>query len=515
MTNPRTYRSAYLTGFILTVALSAWFFLWNIGEHSISLRSDEVIYTRITQNILHNGDLFPLMHGSVPTFEKPPLKLWLSALAPLIIGESNFSFRVLDGCLGVTTVALTILLAFALTKSAILALLSGLLLLGMPELVISHHGFRRAVLDGLLSFLTLISACLAWRAIDQERRHSDASITYRWISGVCSLAVITKSVAGFIPALCSMLAIASCLPASRKIWKDKEWWGILGLPAWIFLVYGFALAIAGGMKALDVFFGVEIITRVFAGFEGHNAGQKGFYFWYLFIRGASAPRFLLVAGICGALLSMRSNLRCRYLVIWCFVPILLYSFAASRVPWYLNPYLPLIAILSVVGASLLVERTRSFLISRWAKLSPQLVTVTLYALLALVSLPAYGRAIVRHAKVVAGETNRLAIDTLVSQLLKEHSRFVILDKVLSGRTNPRRGRFNVEGIYREMLKPQLRTLKATEKFEVYDGEVALVRGSQLDTLPPGWRELGRAEPFADRSWAVVAIVYDQPQRTTP
>jgi 4-amino-4-deoxy-L-arabinose transferase-like glycosyltransferase len=515
MTSRRTYRSAYLTGFILTVALSAWFFLWNIGEHSISLRSDEVIYTRITQNILHNGDLFPLMHGSVPTFEKPPLKLWLSTLAPLMIGESNFSFRVLDGCLGVATVALTILLAFALTKSAILALLSGILLLGMPELVISHHGFRRAVLDGLLSFLTLISACLSWRAISQKRRHIDASITYQWIGGVCSLAVLTKSVAGFIPALCSMLAIASCLPASRKIWKDREWWGILGFPAWIFLVYGFALAIAGGMKALDVFLGVEIITRAFSGFEGHNPGQKGFYFWYLFIRGASAPQLLLVAGTCGALLSILRDVGCRFLLVWSFFPVFVYSFAASRVPWYLNPYLPCIAILSVVGAYLLIEQSRALLVSRWTWLSPKLVTLLLCALLALVSLPAYGRAIVRHSKVVAGETNRLAIDTLVSQLRNEHSRFVILDKVLSGRTNPHRGRFNVEGIYREMLKPNLRTLKATEKFEVLDGEVALVRGSQLDRLPPGWRELGRAEPFAERSWAVVAIAYDQPQRTTP
>jgi 4-amino-4-deoxy-L-arabinose transferase-like glycosyltransferase len=511
MTKRPARNALLLCGSLLVLGLSAWFFLWNIGASSISLRSDEVIYTRITQGILHTGELFPLMHGNVPTFEKPPLKLWLSALAPLMLGESNFSFRVLDGCLGVATVGLTVALALTLTRSAALALLSGALLLGMPELVISHHGFRRAVLDGLLSLLTLGSAWLTWRAIRQEQSGEGATNAYRWISAVCSLAVLTKSVAGFVPALCAMCAIAVCLPTSRKIWRDKEWWGIIGLPAWTFLLYGYVLAIVGGIKALEVFLGVELVTRIFSGFEGHNAGQKGFYLWYLFVRGAAAPRLLLLAGMCGALLSIKNDLRFRYLLIWCFVPVMLYSLAASRVPWYLNPFLPLLAILSVAGASALVAHTRSFLISRWPHVPSRGLTLTLGILLALITLPAYGRAIARHTQVVSTDTNRLGVDLLVNRLREEYSHFVIINNALSGRTQPRNGRFNVEGIYREMLKPQLRTVKSIEKFEAVPGEVALVKSSQLAKLPPGWREVGRAEPFGDRAWAVVAVVYENPR----
>jgi 4-amino-4-deoxy-L-arabinose transferase-like glycosyltransferase len=511
MTNRPVHTTALLFGGLLVLGLSGWLFLWNIGANSISLRSDEVIYTRITQGILHRGELLPLMHGNVPTFEKPPLKLWLSTIAPLMLGESNFSFRVLDGCLGVLTVGLTIGLAFTLTKSALVALFSGALLFGMPELVISHHGFRRAVLDGLLSFLTLGSAWLTWRAICREQKGEDATRTYRWIGGVSGLAVLTKSAAGFVPALCAMVAIACCVPSRRRIWRDKEWWGIIGLPAWIFLLYGYVLAIVGGIKALEVFLGVELVTRVFSGFKGHNGGQWGFYIWYLFVRGASAPRLLLVAGICGALLSIKRDLRFRYLSVWSFVPVLLYSCAASRVPWYLNPFLPFLAILSVMGAASLVDHACSFVLSRWPHFSSRVITLTLGALLALITLPAYGRAIVRHTQVITTDTNRLEVDILVSRLRAEHSAFAVINNALSGRTQPRNGRFNVEGIYREMLKPNVRTVKSVEEFHVVPAEVVLVKGSQLTKLPPGWREVGRAEPFGDRSWTVVAVVYESPQ----
>jgi 4-amino-4-deoxy-L-arabinose transferase-like glycosyltransferase len=512
MTTQRAHNLLFLVLSLLVLGLSAYFFLWNIGASSISQRSDEVIYTRITQGILHTGELFPLMHGNVPTFEKPPLKLWLASLAPLMLGESNFSFRILDGCLGVASVGLTIALAFTLTKSAALALISAALLLGMPELVISHHGFRRAVLDGLLSLLTLLSAWLAWRAISKERSGLAATTTYQSIGVVCSLAVLTKSVAGFVPALCAMCAIAACLPASRKIWRDKEWWGIIALPAWIFILYGYVLAIVGGMKALQVFLGVELITRVVSGFEGHNSGQPWFYLWYLFVRGAAAPRFLLMAGTCGALLAIRRDLCARYLLMWCFIPVMLYSLSASRVPWYLNPFLPLIAVLSVYGAYLLIAHLDAFLALRWRRFSPKGVGLALGAALAIMSIPAYGRAIARHAHFLATDTKRIGVDLLITQLRERYSLFVIINNALSGRTQPRHGRFNVEGIYREMLKPNLRTVKAVEKYKTLaTNEVVLVKGSQLSKLPAGWREVGRAEPFKDRSWTVVAVVYDTPQ----
>ena len=509
---------------LIVVLVASWFFLWNAGASSISLRSDEVIYVRATQSIIHNGDLFPLRHGNIPMYEKPPLKLWLGSLAPLLLGESNFSFRLLDGLLGVATVLLTVSIMEMLTGSVWLALVAGLLLLGMPELVISHHGFRRAVLDGLLTVLTLLVVRGTWQLSTLQGGVSDRrSITRQalWLGVLCSLAVLTKSVAGFVPALCAALCAPLCAPLARgvaseaaagswftRIVRDRVWLWIVVPPVVTFLGYCVALWLVVGPKALNVFIGVEIVTRTFAGFDGHNTGQRWFYLWSLFIRGSAVPRSLLIVGLVGAigaaLTATKKRRELRFLLVWGCVPVILYSLAASKVPWYLNPFLPCISMLSVAGVWQLII----FLKQRYGNI----IARSFFAFVVIATLPAYARAIMRHAESVHASTERIELDTFVSRLRREYTNFVVLEKSLSGRSNPRNGRFNVEGIYREMLRPGLRVVSTIEELNPQPGEVVLVREESLGKIPSGWRELGRIPPHASRTWGVVAVVYEVDKR---
>jgi 4-amino-4-deoxy-L-arabinose transferase-like glycosyltransferase len=494
--------------YIIVLVCTCWLFFWNLGANSISLRSDEVIYVRVTQSILHDGDLFPLMHGGAPTFEKPPLKLWLGALAPLLLGESNLSFRLLDGVLGVSVVLLTVSMMRAISGSLWLGLVSGVLLLGMPELVISHHGFRRAVLDGLLTVLTVLTAYGTWQMIELRRSGAMARVlTWRAIGVglLCSLAVLTKSVAGFVPALCAVVAWLVTAPAGegyaiRRILRDRTWLWIAALPVVTFAAYCAALWFVVGPKALNIFIGVEILTRTLSGFEGHNTGQRWFYLWSLFIRGAAVPRGLLVCGLCGAFVRMQKECSMRFLLVWAWGPVILYSLAASKVPWYLNPFLPCISMFAVLGTAHLAAYIRS----------RSSLTVARYvvAFIAIACVPAFARAVVRNVEAVAASTERISIDTFFESLRRDYSQFVIIENALSGWTNPRNGRFNVEGIYREMLKPGLRTVAKVEEFTPLPGEVVLVKDGSLSRLPAGWRELGAVQPFTSRTWPVVAVVYE-------
>jgi hypothetical protein len=115
---------------------------------------------------------------------------------------------------------------------------------------------------------------------------------------------------------------------------------------------------------------------------------------------------------------------------------------------------------------------------------------------------------VRNVEAVAASTERISIDTFFESLRRDYSQFVIIENALSGWTNPRNGRFNVEGIYREMLKPGLRTVAKVEEFTPLPGEVVLVKDGSLSRLPAGWRELGAVQPFTSRTWPVVAVVYE-------
>jgi 4-amino-4-deoxy-L-arabinose transferase-like glycosyltransferase len=449
-------------------------------------------------------------------YEKPPLKLWLGSLAPLLLGESNFSVRLLDGLLGVATVLLTVSIMEMLTGSVWLALVAGLLLLGMPELVISHHGFRRAVLDGLLTVLTLLVVQGTWRLLALESGvASRRSITRAalWVGILCSLGVLTKSVAGFVPALCAALAWLVASEDTAGSWftrvvRNRVWLCIVVPPVATFLGYCVALWLVVGPKALDVFIGVEILTRTFAGFEGHNTGQRWFYLSSLFVRGSAVPRALLIVGLVGALgaalTATKKRHELRFLLVWACVPVILYSLAASKVPWYLNPFLPCIGMLSVAGAWQLII----FLKQRYGKI----IARSFFALVVIATLPAYARAIMRHAESVHASTERIELDTFVSRLRREYTSFVVLEKSLSGRSNPLNGRFNVEGIYREMLRPGLRIVSTIEELNPQPGEVVLVREESLAKIPSGWRELGRIPPYASRTWGVVAVVYEGDKR---
>jgi hypothetical protein len=113
---------------------------------------------------------------------------------------------------------------------------------------------------------------------------------------------------------------------------------------------------------------------------------------------------------------------------------------------------------------------------------------------------------------VHASTERIELDTFVSRLRREYTSFVVLEKSLSGRSNPLNGRFNVEGIYREMLRPGLRIVSTIEELNPQPGEVVLVREESLGKIPSGWRELGRIPPYASRTWGVVAVVYEGDKR---
>jgi len=325
--------------------------------------------------------------------------------------------------------------------------------------------------------------------------------------------VLTKSVAGFVPALAAIVSLAVSVPRGknnsqreRRIFFsrfscDRTWFWIVLLPAITFFAYALVLWFVAGVKALNVFIGVEIFTRALSGFEGHNTGERWFYLRSLFVRGAAVPPVLLVTGVCGALLALKNERALRFLLVWAGLPVILYSLAASKVPWYLNPFLPFVSMLAVAG-------TRSLLVGiakRWGKKPARFIFVLIF----IATAPAFARAVVRNVETVLASTERIELDKFVESLLGQYSQFVIVENALSGRTNPRLGKFNVEGIYRQMLKPGLRTVATVEEFTPIPNEVVLVKQESLSRLPVGWRQLGSLAPFNGREWVLYALVYDR------
>jgi hypothetical protein len=108
---------------------------------------------------------------------------------------------------------------------------------------------------------------------------------------------------------------------------------------------------------------------------------------------------------------------------------------------------------------------------------------------------------------VRNDTARLDVDLLMERMRHEYSQFAIVGDSLSGRSNPRKGRFNVEWIYRESLRPNLINVLDPSAVTLEHDRVFFLKESDLAQIPTGWTEVGRAAPFVERPWPLVAVVY--------
>ena len=480
---------------LLLLTLSCYLFLYNLGAHSISAASDEVVYVRVIQGILHQGEIYPLWHGGLPFHEKPPLKFWLSSVLPLLLGESNLSFRLLDGILGLVCIALSVILSRCLFNSWLGALITGLLLLGAPEWVISHHSFRRVVLDGLLTTLILIASIYAWRAYRTLERNEPATRSLAAFSFFCGLAALTKSVAGLVP-IASMLVLFTLSQHGRKNWKSSLL--PLSVGPLIFMVY-LCLVAFQGKHALHTFLGMEIFHRVVHGFTGHNTGEPWYYFKYIFVRGGVIPVPLLLLGLAGSLYACVKNNAFRFSIVWCFLPLIIYSFSSSKAPWYLNPFMPFFAMTAVFGTLFIIRQIPT------SKMAYRFVLVV--AVCALF-LPTYYRTLTHHVAKVAQQNQRLPIDEISQEIIKEKIAVSFLTKAISGRSSPINGHFNVEGIYRQMIRENIRIIKNVSEIEPSERQYVFLEERQLAQLPENWKKYKVLPPFEPRKNSLVVVSYN-------
>ena len=486
-------RSAFLIiCSIFLLLLSSYLFLFHLGSMSVSQGSDEVVYVRVMQGVVHEGAFFPLKHGTIPFFEKPPLKFWLAALFPYFLGENNLSFRLLDGILGIASISLSVGIAWRIFGSIPGALIIGFLLLGAPEWVISHHSFRRAVLDGLLTTIILAASFFAWQGYQKIQSGLPARRSFFCFSLLCGLAALTKSIAGLVP-IGIIIFLLLCDRAGRGAFL-KHFPSLTAGPV-IFLGYLAVLALFG-RRAVDTFIGIEIFDRVSHGFTGHNSGDPWYYLHYVFVRGGIVPLALLLLGTTSSLFLARRDHRLRFVLAWGGLPILVYSCASSKVPWYLNPFMPFMAIVAVFGTVELVN-----------KISNRFFGAALSVCLVLLSALPFYHALSRHIGDVMNETNILPIDRVVAEIQANSGEMVVVANAISARVAPIKGRFNVEGIYREILKFRTRSIEEAVGFLPVSGQYFFVRESDYEKLPLGGRMVAQLPPLLPRKESVRVVRY--------
>jgi 4-amino-4-deoxy-L-arabinose transferase-like glycosyltransferase len=328
--NPQTASTLFAT-------LLACIVLLPLLGHKPLTNWDEGIYAEISREMLSLGPLVPHWNYQ-PWFEKPPLMLWITAAFFKVFGVTEFWARAGSALSGVGMVAL--LHAWLVRRDILAAWLSSFILL-------ATFGFLHVCRVGEMDVLLSLGCCIALCGLSaiQDRQLSG---WYLFWTGL-AIALMTKGAASMV------LIIAAVLFAALERWNTTRlgrsfWLGlllflVLVLPWHLYMFHNF------GDSFLTDYLGFHVLARATHQIEEHNT-HWWYYLWVLLI---SAAPFALLYPL--ALVDSFRRRELRAWAIFALVVIAFFSAVQTRLPHYIAPAYPALALLTSV---FLAERLREF-----------------------------------------------------------------------------------------------------------------------------------------------------------
>ena len=320
-----------LTGAALLVLVACLLLLPGLGRMA-AMDTTDARYLEVAREMLVSGDwLVPQLAG-VPHLDKPPLTYWAAALGFRALGVTPFAGRLLEQLALLATALLVF--AFCRVRIGATAAWSAAGILLTSGLV---FGSSRGLNTDLFQLLFLTAGLLA--LYEASRGGTGAAVLGLALLGVSML------VKGPI-ALLVALSVAIPFLVLRR---GERWLSARGclIGAALFVAIGFpwyALLVQNDPALLRWFVEHQILARVSGGSEGHRHG----------------PLYLPVHALVGALpwtpLALLALWRMRpqrqkptpaldlFLLLWALVPCLLFELFATKLPTYLLPAFPAIAL---------------------------------------------------------------------------------------------------------------------------------------------------------------------------
>lgn len=291
----------------------------------------------------------------VPTFNgelrahKPVLLYWLIGTAHAAAGVGEGSSRFWSALLGLGTIMVTYRLGLAILNPRA-ALWAGIALATSPIFLISA---RAATPDAALLFFSTLALAGVLRTVMAGRKPIVANATWAWLG----LATLSKGLAGLIPPLLVAATwmfgdIASDptgspsdrLARSRR--RLKHWTTPRGIGLFLMVTLPWFLAVGVLTRGqfLVEFFGEHHWRRAVEAMEGHRGPGPLYYLASLLV--GTFPWSVLAGPLALDLWRQRpvDPVR-RFLLAWCAIYVALFSLAATKLPSYILPCYPAVALL--------------------------------------------------------------------------------------------------------------------------------------------------------------------------
>jgi 4-amino-4-deoxy-L-arabinose transferase-like glycosyltransferase len=367
-------------GIILLLACSYILFFYKLGGIAL-IGADEPRYASVARTMMETGDYITPQLDDAPWFEKPPLYYWIAALSFRAFGVSEFSAR-----LGSALLALAgALVVYAFGRSVFSAragLLAALILVTSVEYFILGRG---ASTDLPLAVTMTSGLAFFYMGLSDERfRFAKLLAGY----ALFGLAVVAKGLIGVVfPALIILIYVVMTRQY-KKIYEIHLFPGIL-----VFLAVAAPWYVLATLRHKFDFIATFFLNHHLARFFTtiHHHAEPWYYFLLILILGFFPWSSFFPAIVRRMALLKRSAVdrpqqASIFLWIWALVPFIVFSLSQSKLPGYILPVIPPLALLvSREWDEYLADDARGQ--SKWMRLC--LHIYMLLALAGLIALPVF------------------------------------------------------------------------------------------------------------------------------
>ena len=322
---------------ILAILAFSIIFFINLGS-GVLWAADEQTYSQWAFHMVKNGDyLTPWAFGIINFWiGKPPLNMWLMSLAYQVFGFNNFASRVWSAVFGTLSLVLVFYLGKKLYNSSV-GFLSAIVLGTFTTFYVFA---RHAMTD--VPFVFFILASIYFLLLSEKTEKTNR---YAALSGLFfGLALMTKQIEALLIPLIIFVYLIATKRSIRFLFTKSFtlFWGVGLLVFSPWLIY---MNILLGSEFWQGFFVFNVVMRTVSPVEGHVGGYL-FYFSYLVNKENLFWVILLpfAAGLC-AFNSIIKRLKEDTLVLaWMLIVLVVFTFAQTKLYWYILPALPAFAI---------------------------------------------------------------------------------------------------------------------------------------------------------------------------
>lgn len=336
----RTFAARYHWLVLAVAAVSAFF---RLGAELVGV-AEESLFANTALEIVQSGEwVGTTLLGRLDYYNsKPPLQVWLVALSFKSLGIGLVPLR-LPSAMAAWLSVLVLMLWSRRAFGPGVAVWAGLVLATSQGFFWVHSG-RSANADAVLALLVLLAVVTIWAGMRRPWWRA-------WLGPILAGIFLTKGFAVAMPAaLVAVMAVVA--------WRDRTW---RGWPAAVAVVtaalpvaaWGWARWRVDEWRFFEALWSQDVVTRTTRSLEGH--GEPWWY--YLYVLQRNHPEWIVAAVAALVLLPRpwlwwREQLSLRrgdtstkaLLAAWAAATFVVPSMMATKVAWYINPFLPLFAL---------------------------------------------------------------------------------------------------------------------------------------------------------------------------